>query len=287
MVALENRIEEATEALVALTPDPGRGKRQIRTEAELIEKVEKILADFDVADYLHYTFERFESVTTGYIGPGRGGANRKTRQKSTVRYQITQVTRDEEAITAALCSMGWKLYATNQPEVDLPLGEAVGLYRAAPRIERHFHLLKDAPIGLSPMYVRNDDQIKGLCRLLSLCVRLMTLIEIVIRRHLAQQGERLTGLYEANPNRETQTPTAVRILRAFQGINRVRLGDKHPPYTTPLTGLQRQLLSMLSLSESIYQTPDLTPNASKAFGRRCGQLLAEVSQVIFRLLKGP
>ena len=105
------------------------------------------------------------------MGPGRGSANRKKRQVRTTRYQITGVVRDEASITKAFCKMGWKLYATNHKEADLPLDEAVRLYRAAPRIERHFHLFKDTPIGISPMYVRNDDQIKGLARLLSLPLR--------------------------------------------------------------------------------------------------------------------
>ena len=85
------------------------------------------------------------------------------------------------------------------------------------------------------MYVKNDDQIKGLCRLLSLCVRLLTLIEIVTRRHLKAHGQTLAGWYEDNPNRQTAQPTAKRLLRAFRGIHRVRLANKASPYTTLLT----------------------------------------------------
>ena len=135
---------------------------------------------------------------------------------------------------------GWQLYATNQPQPHLPLDEAIRLYRAAPRIERHFHLFKSAPIGISPMYVRNDDHIKGQARLLSLCVRLLTLIEIVSRCYL-------------KVHRRTVKPTATRLLRAFHGIHRVRLPNQVTSYTTPLTDLQRQILSMLCITESIYQ----------------------------------
>ena len=150
-----------------MTPEPGRGRRQICTAAELEQKVETIKATYQVDKYLHYTAECEESVKTCYIGRGRGGANRRKREIRSVRYQITQVIRDEQAIQHAYCEMGWQLYATSSPQAQLPLDEAVRLYRAAPRIERHFHLFKSAPIGISPMYVRNDD--KGLVRLLSLC----------------------------------------------------------------------------------------------------------------------
>ncbi|MDP6736701.1 MAG: hypothetical protein QF732_09425, partial [Nitrospinaceae bacterium] len=289
LAALERNITKATDALFALTPEPKQGRQQVRSKAKLIEKAEAILTAYDVANYLHYTFVKQQSVQTQYIGPGRGSTNRKKRQVRTTRYQITAVIRDEAAITEALCRMGWKVYATNHKQADLPMGEAVRLYRAAPRMERHFHLFKDAPIGISPMYVRNDDQIKGLCRLLSLCVRLMTLIEIVTRRHLSQQDEALAGLYEGNPNRKTTRPTAVKLLGAFGGIERVQLGtdSKDGSYTTPLTPLQRKILSMLGIDEAIYCSSKAKLNTFEALGRKCGQVLAHLSRTFNRVINGP
>jgi len=148
--------------------------------------------------------------------------------------------------------MGWRLYATNQDSTTLPLDEAILLYRQAPRIERHFHLLKDAPIGIEPLWVRRDDQIKGLVRLLSLCVRLLTLIEIVVRRNLAAYKEKLSGLYEGNPKRQTEKPTAKRLLRAFGQVSRVRLPRENQTlsYITPLSSLQKKILSLLELTEA-------------------------------------
>lgn len=250
---LERNLQQATEEILVLTPDPGRGRQQICTAAELNAKVEAIKATYQVGEYLHYTAECEESVKTCYIGRGRGSANRQKKEIRSVRYQITQVIRDEQAIRQAYCQMGWQLYATNQPQVHLPLDEAIRLYRAAPRIERHFHLFKSAPIGISPFYVRNDDQIKGQARLLSLCVRLLTLIEIVCRRHLKAHGQTLPGLYLDNANRRTAKPTAKRLLRAFRGIHRVRLPNQVTSYTTPLTDLQQQILSILCITTSIYQ----------------------------------
>ena len=120
------------------------------------------------------------------------------------------------------------------------LMKRLGFIVPPPRIERHFHLFKSAPIGISPMYVRNDDQIKGLARLLSLCVRHLTLIEIVCRRHL-------------EANRRTAKPTATRLSHAFGGIHRVRLPNQVTSYTAPLTDLQQRILSMLCITKSVYQ----------------------------------
>ncbi len=58
----ERNIENATKALLALTPDPGRGRRQIRTQAELIQKADAILESHNVSDYLSYTYRREQSV---------------------------------------------------------------------------------------------------------------------------------------------------------------------------------------------------------------------------------
>ena len=252
---LQKRLDSATEALFQLTPDPQQGRRQIREENELHHKAKATLSRFGGEDLLDYRFKREETTKTQYIGRGRGGPDRPKRTIKTVRYVITDVHRNETAIAATRWRLGWRLYATNAPQTDLTLCKGIGIYRHAPRIERHFHLLKDAPISIEPLYVRRDDQIKGLIRLLCLLVRLLTLMEIVVRRHLAQQGESLAGLYEGNPNRETNRPTATRLLKAFRHIDRVQLWVKGQSihYLTPLSPLQRRILSLLELSESVYE----------------------------------
>jgi len=88
-------------------------------------------------------------------------------------------------------------------------------------------------------------------------VRLLTLIEIVVRRHLQQQGMTLEGLYEGNPKKQTAVPTAKRLLKAFRQIDRVQLviAGQRLYYITPLTSLQKQILVWFGLSEAIYSVP--------------------------------
>jgi len=68
---------------------------------------------------------------------------------------------------------------------------------------------------LSPLSLRKDDQIKGLTRLLTLALRLLTLIASPARQDLHPAGQRLTGLYAGQATRETDRPTGKRILQAF------------------------------------------------------------------------
>ena len=80
--------------------------------------------------------------------------------------------------------LGWRAYVTDAPINRLTLAQAVLTYREEWLIERGFHRLKGVPLSLDPVFVKRDDQVTGLTNLLSIAVRLLTLIEFVVRRNL-------------------------------------------------------------------------------------------------------
>src|SRR4030065_1052363 len=92
---LESRLQRATEELTALTPTPGRGKRQIRDEMELVKAAEEVMKAHDVQGLLSYTFERLEKRQTRYLGRGRGSPERPRQEIVTVRYQMTAIARQD------------------------------------------------------------------------------------------------------------------------------------------------------------------------------------------------
>jgi transposase len=251
---LEQRLQRASRRLLALTPAPGRGKRQIQEESALLTAADAILRAEAVEGLLSYAFERQEQRQTKYLGPGRGGPGRPQREMVTVRYQITAITRQTEAIAAAQQTLGWRAYVTNAPATQLTLADAVLTYRDEWLIERSFHRLKGAPLSLNPLFVRRDDQVVGLTHLLSIAVRLLTLLEFVVRRQLAQNQELLVGLIENNPKKGIANPTTERLLKAFDDIT---LTIVHSPgqlirHVTPLTALQTRILHLLGLSPGVY-----------------------------------
>ena len=65
------------------------------------------------------------------------------------------------------------------------------------------------------MYVERDDHATGLVRLLSIALRVLTRLQFVVRRQLAELGTPLAGLYAGNPKRATAHPTTERLLEAF------------------------------------------------------------------------
>jgi transposase len=253
---LEQRLATATAKVNALTPARGRGKRQIQDEAQLAQAAQAILQAHRVEGLLAYTFERQVERRTQFVGRGRGAVNRPQRIVEQVRYQITAVVRHEAEITALKDTFGWRAYATDVPAEQLTLEEAVRVYRDEWLIERSFHRLKGAPLSLSPLFVKRDDQVVGLIHLLTIAVRLLTLIEFVVRRALQREQAELVGLHPENPKKATATPTTERLLQAFANITLtlIRFPDRVARHVTPLTSLQVRILELLGLSPDIYRS---------------------------------
>ena len=162
-----------------------------------------------------------------------------------MRHATVEVRVDEEALEAAVRRLGWRMYGTNQPPEQLSLAQAVLAYRSEYQVERSLGRLKGRPLSLEPMYVQRDDHATGLIRLLSIALRVLTLLEFVGRRQLAAQGTKLAGLYAGNPKRETARPTAERLLEAFQDMTLtvIERAQQTYRYLTPLSPLQQHILT--------------------------------------------
>jgi len=251
---LEERLQRATDELMVLTPPPGRGKRQMQDEGELVSAATAILKAHNVEGFLVYAFERQEKCLSKYIGRGRGAPDRPKQEIVTVRYQITAVTRQEEAIDAHQKTLGWRAYVSNASADQLDLEQAVLTYRDEWIVEHGFHRLKGVPLSLNPLFVKNDDQVVGLTNLLSIAVRMLTLIEFVVRQRLIQNQEKLVGLIENNPKKGIDNPTTERLLKVFNQINLtiIHLPDSVVRHVTPISDLQTRILELLGLSPAIY-----------------------------------
>lgn len=246
---LHQRLQQAEEELKALTPPRGRGRRQWEDLEALEAAVQAILKQRRVEGLLEVTCER--EVERRHI---RKYGHHPARTEERVRY-VVHVRRNEAAITNARRRLGWRLYVTDAPAEEFSLTQAVWAYRGTPRIDRNFSRLKGRPLGIRPLYVQREDHAKGMVRLLSLALRVLTLVEHVVWEALQAGGETLKGLYAGNPKRETARPTTERLLKAFRGITLsiVRLPDRTIRPITPLSELQRRILELLGLPVSIYE----------------------------------
>jgi transposase len=253
---LETRLRRAEQAVRALTPAVGPGKKQCREEASLQAAVSAILERCDVTGLLTVRWQRQVSQETTYVGPGRGSAKRATRTEVQVRYQITEVDRQAATIEARRQRLGWRVQVTNSPKKRLSLVASVLSYRSGWCLERDFHLLKDNSLGIRPLYVKSDAQIGGLVRLLTLALRMLSVVEMQGRRGVAATGEKAKGYYSGQPGRQTDNPSGQRILETVTRQRLTLFGSKTLTGTewqlTPLPQIVKQILGFLGLSETLY-----------------------------------
>ena len=253
---MEERLRRAEVELRALTPPVGRGRRQFREQEALSAAIAEILERHRVATFLNVTWRREEQREKRYEGRGRGGAGRKWHWDVSIRYEVTNVCRVEERITAEKNRQGWRVQVTTLPREGYSLQSCVLLYNGGWSLERDFHVVKDVPLGIRPLFVREDEQIIGLTRLLTIALRLLTLFEIRVRAGLEEAREELTGLYEGQPKRKTSRPTATRLLKAIARmeltLTRVDSGDESQWHVSVLPPLLLRILELVSLSESVY-----------------------------------
>ena len=253
---LDKRLATAEKKLAALTPARGRGKRQISAEATLIETIDHVLKEQRVDGLLTVEWERQVERHTHYVGRGRGSATRAQRMSENIRYHITRITRQDGAIKTLSQRFGWKAFVTNAPQERLSLADAVLCYRNEYRIERIFNRLKSR-VHIAPLYVKRDDQIEGLTYLLTLGIRVLTVMEFVLRRSLQNDQVKLPGLHPENRQKRTDTPTAERLLKAFADVSLTMLktiaGEDLLCQLTPLSEVQREILQRLGLGVSLYQ----------------------------------
>ena len=111
-----------------------------------------------------------------------------------VRYHVSKIHLDSQALAARIARLGWRAYVTNAPAQAWRLNDVVLAYRGEWRIEHGFHLLKGSPLSLAPVYLTKTEHIRGLLCLLSLAVRALTLIRYTVSQALHQAGETLKGL---------------------------------------------------------------------------------------------
>ena len=238
----------AAQAEIAALHQRRQGKKVFTQEADLRTAAEQILTKHQVRDLVRLTCQTYEQVRS----LRRYGA-RPPQVKVERTYQITAQV-DEAALTHRIHTLGWRIYATNQPTAHLTLAQAVLAYREEYRAERGFARLKGKPLALTPLYLSSERRVIGLLRLLLIALRLLCLFEFTVRRQLQREGSPLAGLYPGNPKRTTAHPTTEMMLRTFEGLTLTTINQAGQVMThlTPLSALQLRILHLLGLSPDIY-----------------------------------
>src|SRR5215472_3188819 len=244
---LQERLHQAQHALQELTARR-QGKPRLTTREEVEDAIQAVHKQFRVEGLLQVQIQ--DHV---HERPVRAYRGRLSGVRRDLTFTLTWA-REETAIAKAMSELGWRVYTTNHLEQHLTLEQAVEAYRDEYLVERNFSRLKGHPLSLAPLYVQRDDHRIGLVRLLTLALRVLTLLESVVRQRLGEQKEELAGLFAGNPKRRTAQPTAERLLEAFGEVTLtvVRAAGFAQRHVTPLSPLQQQILTLFGFSPAVY-----------------------------------
>jgi transposase len=241
---LDRRLHKACEQLAQLNQRKQGKKRLLAGEMEAA--AEEIVAVQRVEGLLS-----FQVKTTTHTRKVRGYKDRPERVVKEREHRL-EVSRCEEVIAQVKREMGWRVYATNQ--MGMNLAAVVWGYRGQNRLEDNYARLKGQPLGLTPMYLQQEQRIVGLVLLLSVALRLMSVLEWSLRKKLQESGQPIKGLYPGQPGRKAKRPSAELLLGAFKGISLTVLlvAGQLVSYLTTLSALQQHLLDLWDLPADLY-----------------------------------
>jgi transposase len=244
--ALQAHVAKAKTQVEALN-QRGRGRKRYADIDTLRQSVNAIVQRHRVEAFLWLRYDQ-QTASRSIRAYQDRPAYMKEESQATVEVQV-----DEAAFEVAARRWGWRIYGATQPVEQLSLEQAVLAYRSAYLVERSLGRLKGRPLSLKPMYVQRDDHATGLIRLLSMALRVLTLLEFVGRRQLALEHAKLAGLYAGNPKREMARPTAERLLETFQEVTLtiIELPQQTIRHVTPLSPVHL-LLEILGFSAEVY-----------------------------------
>jgi hypothetical protein len=191
------------------------------------------------------TGEQQVEQTTHYGGRGRGSVHRAKRVLQTTRSPLTHLARQADTIATLRQRFGWKVCVTHAAPQRRSVPEAVWCSRNAYHVDRLCNRLKSR-VHIAPLCVKRNDHIAGRTSLLTLGVRVLTVMACVRRRSLQTEQTTLPGLHPENTTKMTDKPTAERILQAFAAVSlaiiKQTAGEAILRRLTPLSGVQEDIL---------------------------------------------
>jgi len=245
--AREERITRAIDHLQALA-DPLR-KKSPKTEAALRKRAQAIVQRFDASAWVRVAIviEEVESFTQLTRGRASPDTVYRRRRRWVPRLNCS---RNDAAIAASQAMDGVFPLATH---TDLPPLEVLNAYKYQPTLEKRHALLKSG-LQVAPIFLKKNDRIEALMFVYFLAQLLGALIERQLRRAMQERG--LRDLQILPEERPSSRPTAPQVLRIFQACARHRLltqtGEPMQTFSDPLTDLQHQILTLLSVPHDAY-----------------------------------
>ena len=97
--------------------------------------------------------------------------------------------------------------------------------------------------------MRDEGRIQGLAHLLSVALRVLSLVEWAVRERLRKEKAKLRGVYDGQPGRQTARPSAELLLRVMRAssVSVIEVGGQVHVLLSPLSEVHRRLLELWDL----------------------------------------
>lgn len=241
------QVERALEDLAELQQKLGSPRSRYRHRAKVAEAVETILEGRGTTRWI--STEIHERIRETYRQERRGRPNEKTRYVRVVdtRFELEYAV-DHAALAAE--RLGDGVFPLISNDRQLSDRELLLAYQAQPVIEKRFSQLK-TDFEVAPVYLKEVSRIQGLLCMYFFALLVESLLERELRRAMDRRGVASLPLYPEG--RACRYPTVPRLIEVFEGVQRHTLSvGTRPPvvFTTELTRLQRQILSLLGMSRA-------------------------------------
>jgi len=245
-------IAAATEALQQLRARLVGAKTRLRGAAEIDQQLKGILEKHHVGRYLKVRRTVREEHQYKQTQPGRPGPETAYRKITKRRFDIEWTT-DDEAIAYDHKSDGMYPLMTN--DRSLSPAQVLEAHKGQPMIEKRFEQVKTVH-EIAPVFLKDEGRIEALFTLYFLALLVQALIERELR--LAMKREHIDELPLYPEQRQCRRPTTEQILRLFSLAERHKLiegAHTVQVFDVPLTDLQRQVLTLLGVSEHAFRAP--------------------------------
>ena len=245
-------IAAAIEELQQLRARLAGAKTRLRGAVEIDLQLKMILEKHHVGRYLKVRRTVREEHQYKQTQRGRPGPDTAYRKITRRRFDIEWAT-DDEAIAYDHKSDG--MYPLMSNDRSLSPAQVLQAHKGQPMIEKRFEQVKTVH-EIAPVFLKDEGRIEALFTLYFLALLVQALIERELR--LAMTRENVDELPLYPEQRLCKRPTTEQILRLFSLAERHKLiegAHTVQVFDVPLTDLQRQVLTLLGVSEHAFRSP--------------------------------
>jgi transposase len=223
--------------------------RQLKTRAQIEQRVEKLLHSHGVESFYHIDIGEVEEEIYKQIGRGRPTKNTRYETLINTIYTLswrrnnTTLQREShlDGIFPILCT-----------DKTLTAKAALEAYKYQPRLEKRFYQLKTVHLA-APTLFKKIERVEAMMLLFFLALILQAVIEREVRKQMNALKIKALSIYPEH--RLAYHPTTAKIFDRFHDIStyQIRTNDQVvEEYHDDLTELQKEILALLGMTEQDY-----------------------------------